>query len=92
MEYKKFIDTLKEIDKRVDEETYNRIMSNEHKRNEYRNKIERLAEEYYLEIPNKEIRAYYDIIEICLENIRRNDKNISLGEGNCLEINVKKKK
>lgn len=90
MNYEDFNDIksniIEKFDNMIDKESFKKIMEINKIEKDYENKIDELANEYFLDIPNKNIFGYYKILEHCLKKIKENDKNLFIGFGNSLEI------
>lgn len=86
MSYEDFNNVIKNLGNRMDKESFETIMEIKKSEEDYEKKIDELANEYFVDIPNKNIFGYYKILEYCIEKIKQSDKNLRMGFGNSLGI------
>lgn len=83
--YEDFTKTAKNIfkdwSKDISKEDFNKIQEYSKKVVEYENKIDELALNYIIDVPNKQLHGYYTILEYCLKKIKENDVKYNQGLG-----------
>lgn len=90
MSYEEFLNVKKElienIDNKMSKQTFEEVIKNKKQIKQYEDKIDKLALEFYVDLPNKEILGYYAILEHCVRKIKENDKNLFVGFANPMGI------
>lgn len=87
-------DIVRDWSKGISRESFDKIQEYWKKITEYENKIDELALNYPLDMKNKKIYGYYEILEHCLRKIKENDVkyNEGIGFGCVSNLDEKEKK